>query len=403
MKPSHILLFAANAFGTGMVTPVLSLLYLSHGATMETIPLCAGILTAMVVLLELPSGIMADLFGKKRTFLLSAASMSLSYLLFLASDRLFSLAAACGLMGASRAFSSGSIEALEIENYMKRHGSQGLEKINSMMAVIQNIGTTLGSITGGFLSVLGDHFKFFLITEILLYMVLFIIAVCFVQETRPEASTISLRIRLNRQLHAIGGCLRHSRPVTVIILTTAVMGMTYCAFELYWQPRLQSLLPPHLGWILGFAICLACLGNSLGNKGMASCMKNSRLSQRDIWRLYWLFRFLFILSAIALGSVRCACMFFLIFTLLYTFAGMGDLIENTIFHSAVDHGQRASMMSLHSLSLRGGGLSASLLGSVIVTRLSADAVWILVPGFAAVLLCGIMAAFISCQKKHPLP
>lgn len=44
MKRSHILLFGANAFGTGLLAPVLSLVLLSHGATLENLSLCIGIL-----------------------------------------------------------------------------------------------------------------------------------------------------------------------------------------------------------------------------------------------------------------------------------------------------------------------------------------------------------------------
>ena len=72
MKRSHILLFGANAFGTGLLAPVLSLVLLSHGATMENLSLCIGIFAVMVVVLELPSGILADLIGRKRIFLISA-------------------------------------------------------------------------------------------------------------------------------------------------------------------------------------------------------------------------------------------------------------------------------------------------------------------------------------------
>lgn len=36
MKRSHILLFTANAYRTGLLVPVLSLVLLSRGATMET-------------------------------------------------------------------------------------------------------------------------------------------------------------------------------------------------------------------------------------------------------------------------------------------------------------------------------------------------------------------------------
>ena len=112
MKRSHLLLFGANAFGTGLLAPVLSLVLLSHGATLENLSLCIGIFAVMVVVLELPSGIMADLIGRKRIFLLSACFMMANYVLLMFSSHFLMLAAACAMQGIGRAFSSGSIEAL---------------------------------------------------------------------------------------------------------------------------------------------------------------------------------------------------------------------------------------------------------------------------------------------------
>ncbi len=154
MKRSHILLFGANAFGTGLLAPVLSLVLLSHGATLENLSLCIGIFAVMVVVLELPSGIMADLIGRKRIYLLSACFMMANYILLMFSSHFLMLAAACAMQGIGRAFSSGSIEALEIETYLREQEGRNLEKINSTMAVTDSVGLALGSITGGVLGFL---------------------------------------------------------------------------------------------------------------------------------------------------------------------------------------------------------------------------------------------------------
>lgn len=162
MKRSHLLLFGANAFGTGLLAPVLSLVLLSHGATLENLSLCIGIFAVMVVVLELPSGIMADLIGRKRIFLLSACFMMANYVLLMFSSHFLMLAAACAMQGIGRAFSSGSIEALEIETYLREQEGRNLEKINSTMAVIDSVGLALGSITGGVLGFLDGSYSLLL-------------------------------------------------------------------------------------------------------------------------------------------------------------------------------------------------------------------------------------------------
>ena len=132
MKRSHILLFGANAFGTGLLAPVLSLVLLSHGATLENLSLCIGILPSWSSCWNSP----AELWRfdrKERIFLLSACFMMANYVLLMFSSHFLMLAAACAMQGIGRAFSSGSIEALEIETYLREQEGRNLEKINSTM------------------------------------------------------------------------------------------------------------------------------------------------------------------------------------------------------------------------------------------------------------------------------
>ena len=68
MKTSHRLIFFLNAFSTGLVAAVLSLIYLAHGADIQILSIFISIFAVSTILLELPSGILADLFGRKRCF-----------------------------------------------------------------------------------------------------------------------------------------------------------------------------------------------------------------------------------------------------------------------------------------------------------------------------------------------
>ena len=191
MKRSHILLFGANAFGTGLLAPVLSLVLLSHGATMENLSLCIGIFAVMVVVLELPSGILADLIGRKRIFLISACFMMANYALLLFSRHFLMLAAACAMQGIGRAFSSGSIEALEIETYLCEHEGRNLEKINSTMAVIESVGLASGSIAGGILGYLDVSYSLLLILAFILQILILCLAAWFVKEPPRKKSPLS--------------------------------------------------------------------------------------------------------------------------------------------------------------------------------------------------------------------
>lgn len=392
MKRSHILLFGANAFGTGLLAPVLSLVLLSHGATLENLSLCIGIFAVMVVVLELPSGIMADLIGRKRIFLLSACFMMANYVLLMFSSHFLMLAAACAMQGIGRAFSSGSIEALEIETYLREQEGRNLEKINSTMAVIDSVGLALGSITGGVLGFLDGSYSLLLILALAIQALILFLAACFVKEPARERSPLSPALQFKEQLRGLYHSLRNSLSVITIVLMSAAYGLLLCTVEVYWQPTLRTFLPEQLGWIFGVVTCLGYLGVTIGSKAAEAAMQSKKavLTPQKSWRTYWILRFLLVLSVAALGFTHRVWLFLALFVLVYIVLGAGNLIENTVFHEAIINEQRASMMSVLSLSLRAGGLAASVLGSLIVSGLSLSYVWLLFPLFSALTIGGIM-------------
>ena len=71
MPISHMLAFALMNFGTGITVPVLSLLLMARGATLETLPLVMGVTLVVTVALEVPSGVAADVLGRRRLFVCS--------------------------------------------------------------------------------------------------------------------------------------------------------------------------------------------------------------------------------------------------------------------------------------------------------------------------------------------
>jgi len=80
------LVFFLRMLATGIISPVLALMLLAHGGTIETVSLLIGVYSVTVVAAEFPSGVLADLFGQRRTFLLSTLFGVLSFCLVLASQ-----------------------------------------------------------------------------------------------------------------------------------------------------------------------------------------------------------------------------------------------------------------------------------------------------------------------------
>ena len=108
MSKLHQIILAINAFSVGLMVPVLNLVLLSKGASFQTLPLLLAIYAVTVLILELPSGICADLYGRKAVFLLSCGFYFISFLIIIMANNMSALVFAIAISGLGRSFSSGS-------------------------------------------------------------------------------------------------------------------------------------------------------------------------------------------------------------------------------------------------------------------------------------------------------
>lgn len=395
MPLSHKILFFLNSFSTGILTPVLTLVLCSHGASLSTVPVFLGIFAVTVMVLEVPSGVFADLKGRKNTFLMSHIFIWLSFFtIFRGNSHLF-LALGNVFLGMGRAFGSGSMEALEIDWYIEKNGESHLPEINSLLAKLDNFGLAAGALLGGYLGYVEPDYSLNLTFLLLAEAVLILMAIFFVKEKGIKSKKPKQNL-LNGFSEMVKN-IRRSRILCVICGMAAVLGFLLAAVETYWQPSIKLYLPENLTWLLGIVNCSAYLGGSIGNTAgmrILSKMGNTLSSKK---KLYAAFRVLLCLVPVLMAFCRTWYIFALVYALVYMVSGMAGLIENTLLHEAADSSFRASMMSLYSLLVRGGSIGTSLLCGVLLQGGNLNLVWIFVP-LAALGATVLMILFVIPRK-----
>ena len=395
MLLSHKILFFLNSFSTGILTPVLTLVLCSHGSSLSTVPVFLGIFAVTVMVLEVPSGVFADLKGRKNTFLMSHIFIWLSFFtIFMGNSPLF-LAVGNVFMGMGRAFGSGSMEALEIDQYIEKNGESHLPEINSLLAKLDNFGLAAGALLGGYLGYVDSDYSLNLISLLLAEAVLIFMAVFFVKEERTERKKTEQNL-----LTGFSGMLKSiksSRILCNICGLAAVLGFLLAAVETYWQPSIKLYLPQNLTWLLGIVNCSAYLGGSLGNTAGMKILSKTGNTLSAKKRLYAAFRILLCLVPVLMAFCRTWYIFAIVYALVYMVSGMAGLVENTLLHEAADSSFRASMMSLYSLLVRGGSIGTSLLCGILLQSGNLNLVWIFVP-LAALGATALMILFVIPRK-----
>lgn len=140
-------------FNARFYYPVFMVMFLDYGITVEEFALLNAIWAAAIVLLEVPSGALADLVGRRRLVVAGAALMVVEMLLLvlvpvpsawvlpvLAANRLVS--------GAAEAFISGADEALAFESLAASGRTGEWPRVLERLLRVSGIVTIIGMVTG---------------------------------------------------------------------------------------------------------------------------------------------------------------------------------------------------------------------------------------------------------------
>ena len=146
----YSLIMFLNSYLTGIITPVLSLALIDKGASISNLSIILGLYAFSVIMLELPSGIIADIFGRKKTFVSSLIIFTLSFSLLLMRNGFVVLCIVMMLYGLGKALASGSFDALFIDYYIDTFGKDKLHNVTTRLSVLEALGLSAGALSGGF-------------------------------------------------------------------------------------------------------------------------------------------------------------------------------------------------------------------------------------------------------------
>lgn len=111
VRSRYLALLALRWFATGLVIPVSLLLPLSRGLSVTEVATAMAAQGVVVLLLEVPSGVLSDAWGRRPVVVLAAAFAAASYAVTLVAESLLAFSVAWGLAGVFRALDSGPLEA----------------------------------------------------------------------------------------------------------------------------------------------------------------------------------------------------------------------------------------------------------------------------------------------------
>lgn len=398
---------ALHWFSVGVLAPILALVQLAKGLDLFQIGLNVALYSGSVVILELPTGGLADAIGRKRVYLYSllAKFVSIGVLLFAGSAPTF-MAGFVGL-GISRALSSGSMDAWFVDEY-NRVGSDGnLQRALAVVGIYIPLSLGLGSAVGGLLpDTLGiavssvnsfDIYSSNLLIILLFVVIQFLFTAIVVKEHRVRRERYGPAMLYKQLPNILSTSIRYglkNKVVLMLLIPTAGIGVALAGLENFWQPRVRELVgPSSKTWIFGVLSAAYFLSASVGSvfitpicrvfrNNYAVILFATKVAMGFIWLL--------------VASQSSIAGFSVFYVALFLFNGFSNSPHAAILNAQIPESKRSTLLSFESLVLQIGVIVGSLVLGYISKVISIPAAW----RIGAVILIATSVSYLFINKSE---
>jgi DHA1 family quinolone resistance protein-like MFS transporter len=397
-------------FIVGLLIPVMALLQLEKGLDLFQIGITMAVYSGTVILLELPTGGLADAIGRKRVYLISLVMSFLSGFVILVAWNFYTMAVGTLLMGVARALSSGTMDAWFVDEFNKIEPEGNLQEALAKVGTFIPGGLGVGSLIGGLLPMsLGKItsqvpgfgvYSANLITIGILVIVQFLLtSILVVEHLHPDRSS-DIWSGFKQTPEVISTSMQYglkNRVILMLLVSALAWGLGLSGLENLWQPQVKDILgSDSQTWIFGLLSTGYFLAGSLGYILITPvCKLFNNNYPKVLFGTRLLMGTFFFLLALQ-GSLVGFAVFYLT---LFVFNGMSNPPHAAIFNAQVPEAKRSTLMSFESFFLQIGGLLGSLVMGYIANTVSISTAWFVGAGILSV--SSLVYFFLPVRRSQP--
>jgi MFS family permease len=317
--------------------------------------------TAGMVIFEIPTGVVADTAGRRRSFLLAMATLLVGTVAYvaiaLAGGGLVPFVVASVVLGLGFSFYSGAVEAWLVDA-LGAVGYEGqLDQVFARGAMVSGVAMLVGSIGGGLLGSVDLAWPF--VVRAVLLAGVFALGSVTMHDMgfTPRATTLgAVPSEVGRVLRASIDFGWRSRPVRLLM----VVSLVHSAFGMWgfyaWQPYVLDLLNSDAVWVTGVISAVVALatigGNGLVDYATRFCGKRTTLLLAGSAVLT--------AGTIGVGLVDSFWPAVLLFLVAMGAMGVVTPVQQAYLHAVIPSSERATVVSSVSLVGSAGGIGGSL-------------------------------------------
>ena len=370
---------------TGLTTLAQSLiwgvntLFLMHaGLDILGVMIANAAFTVAQVLFEIPTGVVADTWGRRASYLLSVSIIMTATVLYMwigvSRGGILAFCLASVLLGIGFTFYTGAVDAWMVDALHAAGSTLRTETVFSRAAVVFGVSMVIGTTAGGALGQVGLWLPYVGRAVLLVpALVLGLVSMPDLGFERRRLGWSSVGGEV-RRVASVGVSYGLRTPlVRALMLSGCVQGL-FAMFGFYsWQRYFLDLLGRNAVWVAGVIAAAVGLAGALGGALVRPVMvRRPRRSSVLLWTAA-----AGTACVIAAGLVRVFWVAVPLYVLACLLDGIAGPVRMAWLNACIPSQERATLISLNSLFGEAGGTAGQLGLGVVSRAVSIPVAWVL--------------------------
>ena len=373
--PIFYLLSFLGGFSFNIVAPLFVIYGLSLNFSISQVALLFGATRLAVFIFEIPTGIFADSYGRKKSILLTYFLSIFSALICFFSSNFYLLLIGSIVYGLSLTFISGAFEALVVDSF----DLSKKENFRNRVFVRMGIASTLGFIFGGFASSVVGYYQIkyiWLIQAIIAICALFMASFFLREKFYPKEKSLDKQSIPGLLIDIIKTPLNlifKNRKILFMLIISVLISLASAVYLIGWPLIFKNILSLpiyYFGIISSIAAIFFLLGSYLAEK---FSLKRGAINIIIVSLLGMLFFYIvFGLSKVILLSV-------ISFIMIDFFNGAFTPLFYSFLNKFIPSDKRATILSFYSLFENGSSGAGEIAAGNLFSLFRATMVILVAP------------------------